>query len=84
MFACYKVQLIRLALRFHSDWTKQGIELDEYGCINKIKVFGGWNHTEEKFTRNQDYLWDIANIAGQCKCFAIMHDILCGIVSEVR
>ncbi|CAO3676051.1 unnamed protein product [Umbelopsis vinacea] len=77
-------QVLDTAERRMSESKIFGIELDGYGCINKIKAFGGWNHTEEKFTRNQDYLWDIANIAGQCKCFAIMHDILCGIVSEVQ
>jgi hypothetical protein len=52
-------------------------------CFSKIKLFGGWNQTESKFTKHQSYLWDIAKIAGQCKNFEIMYEVLSGIAGEV-
>jgi hypothetical protein len=52
-------------------------------CFNKIKLFGGWNETDGKFTKNQSYLLDIAKIAGQCKIFEIMYELLSGIAGEV-
>lgn len=52
-------------------------------CFSKIKLLGGWNQTEGKFTKNQSYLWDIAKIAGQCKNFEIMYEVLSGIAGQV-
>ena len=68
-------------LRIHLDEPKP---LLEEKCFSTIHLFGGWNSTEEKFTKNQAYLWDIAKIAGECQCFTLMHHILTGIAGDVR
>ncbi|CAM0140917.1 unnamed protein product [Umbelopsis sp. WA50703] len=51
-------------------------------CLEVIRVFGGWNDAEKSFTRNHAYLWDVAKVAGHCRCFRIMYEILAGITSQ--
>lgn len=82
-----QVYIMKLALELH---FHHRIHLDEpkplleEKCFSTIHLFGGWNSTEEKFTKNQAYLWDIAKIAGECQCFTLMHHILTGIAGDVR
>ncbi|KAI8583430.1 hypothetical protein K450DRAFT_223637 [Umbelopsis ramanniana AG] len=78
------IPLIRLTLRLCMDTSEEATNMVIEDCFSKIKLFGGWNQTEGKFTKNQSYLWDIAKIAGQCKNFEIMYEVLSGIAGEVQ
>ncbi|CAO3683510.1 unnamed protein product [Umbelopsis ramanniana] len=78
------ISLIRLTLRLCMDTSDEATNTVIEDCFSKIKLLGGWNQTEGKFTKNQSYLWDIAKIAGQCKNFEIMYEVLSGIAGEVE
>ncbi|KAG2174060.1 hypothetical protein INT44_000174, partial [Umbelopsis vinacea] len=78
------IPLIRLILRLCMDTSAEATIMVVEDCFGKIKQFGGWNETEGKFTKNQSHLWDIAKIAGQCKNFEIMYEVLSGIAGEVE
>ncbi|KAJ2960550.1 hypothetical protein NQZ79_g4156 [Umbelopsis isabellina] len=78
------IHLMRVALQLLSSWSSDQAQLSSQSCLELIRVFGGWNDVERKFTTNHAHLWDAAKVAGHCKCFGVMYEILAGITSQVQ
>jgi hypothetical protein len=74
---------VRVALQLLTSWSFDQAQTSSQSCLEVIRVFGGWNDAEKSFTRNHAYLWDVAKVAGHCRCFRIMYEILAGITSQV-